>query len=436
VRVVSSGPGAGGFVLTSTATLYAAELAPEAFRRLELSLLMRPVQGPGTVPGSTGLAWGVAHGGKLALARIDTANNGALSLQVCDRGGQALAVPALSVQADAFVEVSWRRIQPDAWVLQAGSQSLVVHDAILPSSSDSWGQLLRFGAAATNVADILFGSLRLFVDQGQNYAEASGQASVAAQTLTFDRAYPELQVGQQVVLAGSAAQIRSPGQNLGPSGSNDGAYLVDAVSASAATLIRFRRQDAVLGSQAAASNQMDLPDAALRYPQDLGRQVVIAGQSGNAGTYYISALIDALGQVCRLPYARRCASCLLVSANGSTPIFVSEASTPVVVQPAFVTESGLAYRIAVGFALVPSGANVQLRLYQPLPDASLPYDITYDDHLGSTLIDEQEPVVVQTGDDPVRFSTYPIYFEDSLSFVGNYLDQLTVAGVRAVVDVV
>lgn len=390
--------------------------------------------------GDSGILLALRLGGQSAGLRLSQSADGRLSLQPCDAAGAALDAAALSWPAGRMVEAQVRRSGDGVWTLRAGRQGVRVTPRTAAGAAQAILGRIAAPAAGTPVADV--GTVRLAFRPGRNFAEARGRDALADDSAPQDILLEQplagrLRPGTRLRLGPSRVAIRAPGRSTGPAGSNAGSFeVVSSQGADTLRLRRFARRDAVLGSASAAVNQMDLPEAALRYPEDIGRQVQVQGTGSNAGIYRIADLLDELGQVCTLPYPRACPGARLLRGDGSVPDFVAQAGAAIEVQPVFADEAGLTWRVGQGFDLSTTDTDASVELYQPLPDASRPYAVTYYDHPGDTVVDAVAPVVVlQRKGPPAVFNVQPAYVADPLAYVGTYLNQLTAAGVRAVVSV-
>lgn len=443
VSVHPDAPGLGCVRFEPAASIYRVPRDASDAADTTVSMTLRMTPGtPSTPDIGTGIAFGVQSANRLAAVGIYTNGAGALKLAPCDALGAISGTRFLTVQTGNFVEVSLHPLPSGAWELTAGGQHLKF-SGLSYTATPTGAFVGRLAAAGAGAPTIDIGSLRLSVQPSRNFAQAMGssaqvQSGSGQQVVLDEPLVARMTPGQSIRIQGSQVTIQAPGFSSGPAGSNDGDYQVVSIdSPVTATVRRFVRTDGVLGSSATAINQLDLPKPVFSYPQDLGRQVVIDGTGNNAGTYVVAQLVDALGQVCTLPYPRSCPSVRLVRPDGSVPDFNSQTKVAFDLRPSFVSESSLRWVIDQAFDLVENGSDVRADFWQPLPDGSATYDVTYNDHLGGTLIDGQSPVVVlQKEGPPPVFNFYPAYIASPLSYVGNYLSELCAAGVRAVVNIV
>lgn len=443
VSVHPDAPGLGCIRFESSAGVYRAARPTADAQQTTLSVTLRLTPSSGSAANTkTGIVLGVQAGPQSVAIGVLTDENGVLKLVQVDGSGAPVGTRFLRPRSTSLVDVSLTPLGATGdWEASVGGRSLRLSP--IASSAGSPGAFVgRLAAADAGAPTVDVAELRVSGRSARNYAQAIGTSaqvqSGAPQQVVLEQPLAQsMQPGASIHLRGSQQAIRAPGQSTGPSGSNDGDYTVVSVDGpSSLTLRRFARSDAVLGSNASAQNQLDLPQPAFLYPADLGRQVTVGGMGSNSGTYFVAQLIDQQGQACSLPYVRACPSARLVKADGSAPNFVSQTKASVDVRPAFVSESGLKWTIDQGFSLEENGSDVLVRLWQPLPDASASYQVTYDDNLGGTIVDGTSPVMVlQQPGPPAAFNVYPAFIADPLSYVSSYINQITAAGVRAVVNV-
>ena len=234
-------------------------------------------------------------------------------------------------------------------------------------------------------------------------------------------------IGRQVWVQNSAA--------LNPQGgTNNGAYTVTA--AATGNVITLT------GPTVAGCSLLVLPSLAklalpagttLWWPQDLGKQIVIASSSqGNAGTYVISDMYDdqtgsALSSMLtKLPQRSR-------TVRLSQVPTASETGLTVRLQPAFVADSAMTMQTDSGTLVTSDSTQVRVTP-RKLPASDVTYDITYGGCSSASLMGSPaNRVTVQAGP-PVTASQYALYLSSPFSILDGYAQDLTAAGVDLVLN--
>ena len=164
----------------------------------------------------------------------------------------------------------------------------------------------------------------------------------------------------------------------------------------------------------------------LRYPDDLGKTLVITGSAhGNDGNYTITTLRD--------PYSG------LSLADGATPLpadttvcevvgtaFTAEADVDWRVDPSFITETGLTWELSDAQTVGPT--TISLR--QPLPATHTVVQVSYSQVLSAqVLLDFLVKNYAHNTIPPLIWAYYPFYLSDPLGYLARYLDEVKAAGI-------
>jgi hypothetical protein len=176
---------------------------------------------------------------------------------------------------------------------------------------------------------------------------------------------------------------------------------------------------------------------AFKYPDDIGKKVVISGTTSNDGTYYISSLYregsnfttDLSTFLTVLPEQTSEATLSTTYPGFTAATLLVDTGMTWRLDPNFDTEGSIEWEMSDAGSL--SGVVATLR--QALPITTGGYtrvlDVFFTEVLsGQTLEDaDVENLIVSTS--PLVYTYYPIYVGDPLGFIQTYLDDITVAGV-------
>jgi hypothetical protein len=438
VAVVADAPGLGRCAWQSTDGYYVAVMPADPKASINLSLTLRSEGSPAA--GQTSFGAGFSDGRSFYGVSVQ-AGSGQIFLAICDATGATLGLAGAALAARALLDVDIRKLPTgDLAVTVNGRPYLSMPQLALGASTQTRAVFgFAYGTSATSA---LFGvqKVRLLVQPGRNYWQAqSGSASVSAQQITTpETLFVSQDVGSIVRISNSSASVKPPGYIAGPLGSNNGAYQIVSVDAPGSVNVKvFSRGDGVVGASSTYTNQLDFPSAVFHYPRDIGRRVTLtSSQSNNGGVFYVASLLNPPAGPQTLPYERRCTSALLVRADGSTPSFVSQASVPVLVVPMFASEGNLDWSLDDAGLLTAGASQDTVTTRQPLPGGVTEFQILANDVLGCQVVDSEVPVAFKIDDGPPPiYSAYPLYVADPFAYVGNYVNQLTAAGVRAVFSV-
>ena len=298
---------------------------------------------------------------------------------------------------------------------------------------------LRVGSVAGKVAGgALLQRLALSVHDRRNYACAQGEDAyfdaARPQTLiTQQEVFTAADVGKYLTVAGSRAQVVPPGAPVPRSGSNDGKYTIVAVDANDTVRLSAGSFTAAsVGGTPGQASRLDAAEAVFRYPEDVGKEVVIKGGSNAAGTYIVAQVLGPDNLAYALPYPATGAAVLLRRDNGSSPSFAPRNDLSFDLLPRFADETGVAWQLADAGEIGGTAASPSYAPRQALPDPAGDYVAACNTVPGGTVLYDELPAakLVQAGP-PAAFSVYPFYVSDPFSFVQNYLSQLTAAGIKA-----
>ena len=234
-------------------------------------------------------------------------------------------------------------------------------------------------------------------------------------------------VGRQVWIQNSS--VTNP-----QGGTNNGAYTVLDQSLNAVNL----GGPTFAGCQLTVANGtavVSLPASgnSLWWPQDLGKRLVIASSKlGNAGTYVIGDMFDALTGAAlstmqtKLPQRSR--TVLLTQAPSA-----SEAGLSVRLLPTFVVDSAMTLLTDSGTLVTTSSTQVRVAP-RSLPRADVAYDVPYGSVPSASLMaSAASRVTVQAGSPPVP-SQYGFYLSSPFSILDGYSTDLTAAGIRLILN--
>jgi len=222
-------------------------------------------------------------------------------------------------------------------------------------------------------------------------------------------------------------ETRGSAVTNGQGGNNDGIWEIQTVNGN--TSVEVQGKINAAGATVEAINptriEVDPDGQQFRYPDDLGKVVVISGSSqGNDGSYVISDLFD--------PYT------LVNLASFDTPI-PQTTNICEVTAATFVTETGLDWRLNPSFvdetpietesSDAGSFIGTTLTLREAVPHPTV-LQVAYSQVLSALVLlnFSVKNGIVQTIP-TVLWEYYPFYLSDPLGYIRAYLDDITAAGV-------
>lgn len=209
-------------------------------------------------------------------------------------------------------------------------------------------------------------------------------------------------------------------------GNNNGNWLIDAfISGTTIELIGLLNKGAnfsIANPKRITVTELD----SFKYPDDLGKQIIISNSlEGNNGTYVIEKLLQPGSftdfSTFETPLEETTNICEVVAATFTTEIGASWQLKPV-----FVTEFNLDWAQASAGSF--SGSTLNLR--QPLWANGLVMEVGVSNVLtGQLLIDTDIANYLVDPGPPPLYEYYPFYLVDPIGAIGLYIDDITAAGV-------
>lgn len=372
---------------------------------------------------------------RLCLRRISAGY--AVLLQ--GNGGETVSPVALPL-GRAFEVAIVKQQSGNVLACVNGRPVLAAAYASFPTSTE---RRMRVGVQNGGSSGVTLQRLSKHVADRRNYACAQGRDAVLDDALpqvmsVQDAVFAAGDVGRQVVIRGSQAPVCPPGAAVARCGTNDGKYTITAVDGpDVVHLTAGRHTGGSVGDAPAQRSRLDAQGAVFAYPQDVGKMVRIEGSSNAAGEYIIAQVLGPDSLAYTLPYPARGSAVMLRRADGSQPLFETRRDLAFEVLPRFADETGAGWQLADCGALQGSGTGATYATRQSLPEPGGRYIAQCNIVPGGTVLADELPAAQQTdaGPPPV-YSVYPLYAADPFSYVQNYLNQLTAAGVRATLTLV
>ena len=231
-------------------------------------------------------------------------------------------------------------------------------------------------------------------------------------------------VGKKIEVLGSADAVRGAGL-----GDNNGVYEVTTFNGAGSVEVQgVTYADALIQNLTVGTARIVVPAKGqqFKYPQDLGKEIVISGSSlGNDGTYVITDLLDPLSLsslddgLTRVPSETN--ACVVSSG------LVTEVDVDYRIDPNFVTESGIDFVLSDAGSR--TGTALTVRDTFPLTGNHAVYALTFSQLLTAQLLQDEDVENEVTQASPLEFAYYPFYLNDPVGLVAAFIDDLTAAGV-------
>lgn len=367
--------------------------------------------------GERAIAWGCIQvtGSTFNVGFIDIAT------------GSFLSGAAATLQKDTFYTVQVQKTERgDLELLVDGMVKQVLAHSVFPASAD---HLADFGCLDASLSGmrVKLKHVQNFVTTLTDYWAARGVAGTLSNPATLDVGTPGVfgteDVGRSVRILNTVT-LNSQG------GLNQGRFkILTRVNSQQVTL----EGDAVAtGAQVNAGTpvRITVPGnaAAFRYPDHLGRKIVLSGSgAGNNGTYVIDKILDPVTFVDMgswLSHPPESSSvCEVVAAS-----FATESGITWKLEPDFVAETPVAWEMADAGSV----SGTTLTFPQALPITTGGYarvlTVRYTDVLSGQIL-EDEDVSNAAIDTVPNYEFYPFYVSDPLGYARSYLDAITAAGV-------
>lgn len=341
--------------------------------------------------------------------------------------GSFLSGAAATLQKDTFYTVQVQKNErADLELVVDGAVKQVLAHSVFPASAD---HLADFGCLDSALSGMLvkLKHVQNFITTLTDYWAARGAGGTLSNPTTLDVGVAGVFGVEDV---GRSVRILNTTTLNAQGGLNQGRFKV---------LTRVTDQQVTLEGDTPLTTaqvstgtpvRITIPDdaAAFRYPDHLGRKIVISGSgAGNNGTYVIDKILDPVSFV----------------DMGSWLSHPPESSNVCeVVAAAFATESGLTWKMEPDFAaetpvdweMADAGSvgGTTLTFPQALPITTGGYDrvltVRYTDVLSGQVV-EDESVSNAAIDLVPNYEFYPFYVSDPLGYARSYLDAITAAGV-------
>lgn len=372
---------------------------------------------------------------------IDSDTGSTFKLGLVDTTGNSFIGTALVLNRDTYYDVEVVKSRDGARV-QLKVDGVVRQDVAYSAFPVTAGtnhkvDVGNAAGALTSSADLRFKRLRVHVTTDTDYWAARGAAGSVA-TASPD----QFDCGIFGFFLNPAdetkrLEIKTSAATNPQGGNNKGRWLVnDVITSDVVELLGEQQTGAQVDG--AQPTRITIPDSrrAFKFPDDLGKKVVLtdADIPANDGEYVISVLRDpdTLADLAAAdtPLESYTNVCEVVGAS-----FASEAEIDWKLKPVFVTEAGLEWELsdAGGFA----AATATMRQTLPLTTGSVArvFDVLAT-HLPTAQIlplSEAMNFLVSEGPPPT-FDYYPFYLTVPWGYIQSYVDDITVAGVIAEIE--
>jgi hypothetical protein len=369
---------------------------------------------------------------------IDADTGSTFKLGLLDVTGNAFIGSPVVLNRDTYYGVEVAKTD-DGSKVQLKVDGIVRAEALytaFPASSSHKVDVGNAAGALTTSADLRFKRLLVAVRTLTDYWAARGSTGLVQNALptVFDAGVAifidPLDETKTLEITGSTATNAQ-------GGNNNGRWLVDDVIDSSRAYVLGPQQT---GAQVdgAQPTRIVIPGnrRALKFPDDLGKKIVLtdADVPGNNGEYVISVLRDpdTLADLAGFDTALESYTnvCEVIGAT-----FTSEAEIDWKLKPVFVNEGGLSWELSDAGSF--SGTGVALRQVLPLTTGSPArvFDVMAT-HLPTSQILAGSDVgnVLEQLEPEVVFAYYPFYLTVPWGYVERYVDDITVAGVIAEID--
>lgn len=415
--------GAPGTVFYQMADIQGARIAPES--HVEFSVLMMIPTGAALTAGKL-LQASVELIDDTRYIRAGLENDMSFGLFATEGGGHLGNTVTLAY--DQFYDVLIKKFADERVELWVDGQLIDTQDYTAFGTGSSYHQF-NFGLMGTPAQNMeaWFKQVNIQIINTRDYwsARETGTGTVNAtnpKRLTLSgssHTFVSSDVGKGLLISGSAATNPS-------GGNNNGLWVIDSLVSGAAVELVGRVNN---GAEVSTTNPKRITVSemnAFKYPDDLGKEIIISGSgAGNDGTYIIEKLLEpgSLTDFASFltPNEEYTNICEVVAAT-----FITETDLSWQLRPVFVTETGLDWVQADAGSI----AGAVLTLRQALWVNGLVMEIGLSDVLTGQLLEgaEEHNVIIDPGP-PVQYKYYPIYLYDQLGAIEAFLDALTVAGV-------
>lgn len=353
-------------------------------------------------------------------------NDMSFGLFATEGGGHLGSTVTLVV--DQFYDITIKKFDDDYVELWVDGQ-LIETQAYSAFTDTTTNHRVEFGIAgtpATNM-EVWFKQLGLdiinIVDYWSAREDGTGTVATANPTRLVLSGATHVFVSGDV---GDGFRISGSGVTNPSGGNNNGDWVIDSfVSGTTVELLGRQHTDA----EVSITNplRVEVPsDRKFKYPDDLGKELVISGSAlGNNGTYVIDKLLQEGTFTDFSTFATPIEEYTTIC-EVSAATFTTETGLDWKLKPVFITETGLDWVQADASSFV----TTTLTLRQALWVNGLVMEISLSDVLTGQLLKDIDVgnLVIDLGP-PVLYEYYPMYLADPVGAIAAYIDTITAAGV-------